>query len=99
MMFGEWYIKMDERDKKVLGQISTVNMDKIPNTGDKEAEREDDIKSAMEYLEDFIDPWRAVKLNDWEKEFIDSIEGFIARGYRLTDKQFEKLLQIKVKYE
>ena len=39
------------------------------------------------------------KLNDWEEEFIDSLTNFIARGYRLTDKQFEKLLQIKVKYE
>ncbi len=90
---------MDEQDRKALEQIGTVNMDKIPDTQDKEEERNDDIKNAMEFLEDFIEPWRAIRLNDWEEKFIDNINNFIARGYRLTDKQFEKLLQIKVKYE
>ncbi len=99
MILGAEFYKMDERDRKALEQIGTVNMDQLPAV-DKEAEREDDIKSAMEFLEDFFDPWEgAVKLNQWEEEFIDSIQNFLARGCRLTDKQFEKLLQIKVKYE
>ena len=64
-----------------------------------EAEREEEIIEALEFLKDFIDAWSGDTLNDWEEEFIDSISGFIARGYRLTDNQFEKLLQIKIKYE
>jgi len=95
--------KFDERNKRALEQIGHVDMNKVPDIRDKEAEREDDINEAMLFLEDFtgrtIDPHIDSTLNQWEEEFIDSISGYIARGYRLTDGQFEKLLQIKVKYE
>ncbi len=87
---------MDERDQKALDQIGKVDMDKV---GKAEQEREEEIVEALEFLKDFINAWSGDTLNDWEEEFIDSISGFIARGYRLTDNQFEKLLQIKVKYE
>jgi len=90
---------MNEQDKKALEQIGTVDMDRIPDTGNAEAEREDEIKEAMAFLEEFTDAWGGNTLTQWEEEFIDSINGFLARGYRLTDGQFEKLLQIKVKYE
>lgn len=99
MIHGEWCCKMNEQDKKTLEQIGGVNLDRISNMTDKEAEREDDIKSAIEFLTEFTDAWGGDTLNQWEEEFIDSLGDFIARGYRLTDKQFEKLLQIKVKYE
>ncbi len=85
---------MNERDRKALEQIGTIDLDNLPI--DKETEREDDIKSAMEFLEEIADD---DLLSTWEYDFYESLTGFIARGYRLTDKQFEKLLQIKVKYE
>ena len=88
---------MNEQDKKALEQIGSVDLDKIPV--DKETEREDDIKNALDFLDEYVVVWESRTLNEWEEEFIDSLNGFIARGYRLTDKQFEKLLQIKVKYE
>ena len=99
MIHGEWFYKMDKRDRKVLEQIGSVDMDKIPNTGDAETEREDDIKNALDFLDEYVVVWENRTLNEWEEEFIDSLNNFRARGYRLTDKQFEKLLQIKVKYE
>jgi len=90
---------MNEQDKKVLDQIGGVDLDRISNITDKEAEREDDIKEALEFLTEFTAAWGSDTLNQWEEEFVESLNNFIARGYRLTDKQFEKLLQIKVKYE
>ena len=87
--------KIDERNKRALEQIGHVDMDKIPDIGNEEVEREDEIKEAIEFLEGYTAAWGGDTLNQWEEEFIDSISGFIARGYRLTDGQFEKLLQIK----
>ncbi len=71
----------------------------LAKVGKAEQEREEEIVEALEFLEEYHDPWGENILSDWEKEFVDSISGFMARNYRLTDKQFEKLLQIKIKYE
>lgn len=86
---------MDERDRAALAQIGNVDLNKLPDTG-AEVSRETDIHEALDYLEDFAD---GDKLSNWEYDFYESIQNFLVRGYRLSDKQFEKLLQVKLKYE
>jgi len=84
---------MNERDKKALEQIGQVDLDKVASY---KSERETNIEEAMDELDEKADN---DELSDWEYDFYESIQKFLARGYTLSDKQYEKLLQIKVKYE
>lgn len=83
---------MNKRDRDALGEIGKVDLNQLPGNED---ERDEQIQEAIDFLEDIADD---DKLSDWEYDFYESITGFIVRGYRLSDRQFEKLLQIKVKH-
>ena len=84
---------MDDRDRKALDKIGQIDLDKV---GEHYNNRQQNILEVMNELEDLADN---EKLSDWEYDFYESIEQQLARGLTLSDKQYEKLLQIKVKYE
>ncbi len=82
-----------ERDRKALEQIGRVDLDKIEAVN---AGRLDNITEAMNLLEELADD---DKLTAWEYDFWESLNNWMIDGKHLSDKQYEKLLQIKVKYE
>lgn len=84
---------MDKRDEKALRQIGQVDLDKVGSHYDN---RQQNILEVMNDLEEKAD---AEELSDWEYDFYESIQKQLARGMTLSDSQYEKLLQIQVKYE
>jgi hypothetical protein len=57
------------------------------------------LKDAFDDKEGMLDRIRDCKelceLNDWEEEFLDSLEEQVKRGRELTEKQIQKLEQIE----
>lgn len=83
----------NERDQKALQQIGQVDLDKVDKHYNN---RQQNILEVMNNLEEKADD---DELSDWEYDFYESVQQQLARGMTLSDKQYEKLLQIKVKYE
>ena len=84
----------EKRDALALENIGSVDMGKIDDTA--RPEREQNIVEALAMLEDLGEN---SLLSDWEYDFWESLNNKYMGGGALTDKQYEKLLQIKVKYE
>jgi len=84
----------ERRDALALKKIGTVDMDKINSNAP--GEREINIIDALSELEELGED---DKLSDWEYDFWESLNNQYIEGRTLSDKQYEKLLQIKVKYE
>lgn len=84
---------MDKRDEKALEQIGQVDLDKIEAVN---RERLDNISEALDALEELVE---RDQLTAWEYDFYESLNNQAIEGKKLSDKQYEKLLQIKVKYE
>jgi len=87
------------RDEKrrialALAKIGTVDMDKINSNAP--GERESNIIEALSELETLGEDG---ELSEWEYDFWDSLNNQYIEGRTLSDKQYEKLLQIKVKHE
>lgn len=83
----------NERDQKALQRIGQVDLDKIEAVN---KDRLDNISESMELLEELAED---DKLTTWEYDFWESLNNWQIDGNKLSDKQYEKLLQIKVKYE
>lgn len=86
-------ISKSRRDALALEQIGQVDMDKIEAVN---AGRLDNINAAMELLEELAE---GDKLTMWEYDFWESLNNWQIEGKKLSDKQYEKLLQIQIKYE
>lgn len=82
-----------ERDRKALEQIGQVDLDKVTGIAN---ERETNIMEAFDTLEEKADN---DELSDWEYDFYESVNNWFTEHRTLSDKQYEKLLQIKIKYE
>ncbi len=84
----------ERRDALALEKIGTVDMDKINSNAP--GTREMNIIDALSELEELAEN---DGLSDWEYDFWESLNNQYIEGKTLSDKQYEKLLQIKVKYE
>ncbi len=84
----------EKRDALALKNIGNVDMGKIDESANPE--REQNIAEALAILEDL---GLEDNLTAWEYNFWESLNDQYIEGGELTDKQYEKLLQIKVKYE
>ncbi len=87
------HFTQDKRDALALENIGQADMDKISAVAKN---RLDNIAEALAILEDLAEN---DKLTMWEYDFWESLNNKYIEGGELTDKQYEKLLQIKVKYE
>lgn len=84
---------MDKRDEKALEQIGQVDLDKIAAV---EKGRLDNINRILSELGELAD---YDKLTGWEYDFWESINNQAIEGKHLSDKQYDKLLQISLKYK
>ncbi len=83
----------ERRDALALENIGKADMDKIDAVA---KDRLDNIAEALSVLEDM---GMEDNLTAWEYDFWESLNEQYIEGGILTDKQYAKLLQIKVKYE
>ncbi len=88
------HMSNDRRDALALAKIGTVDMAKINSNAP--GLRETNIIEALTLLEELHDE---DELSDWEADFWESLNNQYIEGKTLSDKQYEKLLQIKIKYE
>jgi len=83
----------DARDQKALEQIGQVDLDKVAAAAEV---RQDGINETLDALTTLSDD---DKLTDWEYDFVESVNHQVIQGRILSDKQYEILLQMQVKYE
>ncbi len=88
------YLTQVKRDALALESIGHVDMGKIPMSDGEERYR--NIVEVLTTLEDLA---MSDKLTIWEYDFWESLNNQWIDGKDFSDKQYEKLLQISVKYE
>lgn len=86
-------VSQARKDALALEKIGSVDLDKVETAKIARVEKIRDVLNTLDELADNN------KLSDWEYDFFESVNNqFIARG-TLSDKQYEKILQIELKYE